>query len=252
MAATAYYHGRVDAGGLSLEEWVQAAREFATDELLPALWKGNTLGAEDRERIRDGLVRFTGLSPEYVERANLRVEGFRFARELLREEGKALGRNDARYVMDPADDLTASVTSDASSNAISGAYKAALLSYVRDDLQVTWNRAYLAPADPELSGSWNWNPAGRDANWEPHWVDTTPSLVRALEVNPSLRVLVSAGYYDLVTPFFDAEYTLNRYNIPKGRIAYRYYGGGHMMYLNEDARIEFLKDLREFIRAQAP
>ncbi|MFT7289492.1 MAG: carboxypeptidase C (cathepsin A), partial [Halieaceae bacterium] len=39
MAATAYYHGKVDAQGLSLEEWVDAARNFATDQLLPALWR---------------------------------------------------------------------------------------------------------------------------------------------------------------------------------------------------------------------
>jgi len=247
MAATAYYHGRVDAGDMGLTEWVQAAREFATDTLLPALWRGNTLSAEQHAAVRDGLSRFTGLSPEYVERAKLRVNGNRFARELLREQGLTVGRNDARYVMDPVDDLPAAVGSDASGNAISGAYKAALLSYLRDDLGVNWNRRYLAPADPALGDSWSWNPKGREASWEPHWVDTTPSLVKALEVNPTLNVLVACGYYDLVTPFFDAEYTLNRYRIPAGRVAYRYYEGGHMMYLNEEARLAFLQDVREFI-----
>ena len=252
MAATAYYHERVDADGMSLEEWVQAARDFATDELLPALWRGNTLPQEDRDRVRDGLVKFTGLSAEYVERANLRVNGFRFAKELLRDEGKAVGRNDARYTMDPVDDLPASVSGDASSNAISGAYKAGLLTYLRDDLNIDWDRAYLSPSDPKLGDEWNWNPNGRESSWEPHWVDTTPALVKALEVNPSLKVLVQSGYYDLITPFFDAEYTLNRYGIPEGRIEYTYYGGGHMMYLNEDARQAFLKDIRAFIEAQAP
>ncbi|MEM8768657.1 MAG: hypothetical protein AAGE43_14505, partial [Pseudomonadota bacterium] len=188
MAATALYHGKVDAGGMSIEEWVQASRDFATDELLPALWRGNTLSSEDRARVRDGLARFTGLSPEYIERANLRVNGRRFARELLRAEGKTVGTNDARYVMDPVDDLPAEISSDASSNAISGAYKAALLSYLRDDLGVTWNRTYMAPSHPELSEQWNWNPKGREESWEPRWVDTTPSLVKALEVNPGLQV----------------------------------------------------------------
>jgi carboxypeptidase C (cathepsin A) len=250
MAAAAYYHRRVDAAGMSLEDWVDAAREFATAELLPALWRGNTLDEDSRTRVRSGLARFTGLSEDYIERANLRVEGNRFARELLRDEGRALGRNDARYVMDPVDDLTAVEDSDASSNAISGAYKAGLLSYLRDDLGVDWQRSYLSPADPRLSEEWNWNPQGRDKNWEPHWVDTTPSLVKALEVNPTLNVLVAAGYYDLVTPFFDAEYTLNRYGIPRGRIDYRYYEGGHMMYLNDEARKKFLIDVREFMQRQ--
>ena len=250
MAATAHYHGRVDAAGMTLEQWVQAAREFATRDLLPGLWRGNTLSATERTRLRDGLARFTGLSPAYIERAGLRVDGNRFARELLRDEGKAVGRLDARYVMDPVDDLTAEVEGDASSNAISGAYKAAMLSYLRDDLGVTWNRPYLAPADPRLDEEWNWNPRGRDKSWEPHWVDTTPDLVAALEVNPGLRVMVASGYFDLVTPFFDAEYTLNRYGIPPGRIAYRYYLGGHMMYVNDGERLAFLADVRAFIADQ--
>ncbi|MEM8767479.1 MAG: serine carboxypeptidase, partial [Pseudomonadota bacterium] len=73
-----------------------------------------------------------------------------------------------------------------------------------------------------------------------------------LEVNPGLQVLVASGYYDLVTPFFDAEYTLNRYRIPEGRIEYTYYEGGHMMYLNEQDRLKFLVDVRAFIERQLP
>ncbi|MFT7289493.1 MAG: carboxypeptidase C (cathepsin A) [Halieaceae bacterium] len=69
---------------------------------------------------------------------------------------------------------------------------------------------------------------------------------------PTLNIFVAAGYYDLVTPFFDAEFTLNRYGIAPGRVEFRYYGGGHMMYLNEEARIGFLKDVRAFIAAREP
>jgi carboxypeptidase C (cathepsin A) len=251
MAATAYYHGRVDAQGASLEDWVQTAREFATDELLPALFKGNRLDDVSRARVRDELVRLTGLSPEYVERANLRVDGKSFARELLRDEGKALGHNDARYIGNPVNDLTQRTDFDAASNAISGAFKAGLMSYMRDELGIDWERLYLSPADPELGKQWNWNPEGRDKNGEPHWVNTAHDLVAAMEANPGLKVLVASGYYDLVTPFFDAEYTLNRYGITPERILYRYYGGGHMMYVNEDARISLLQDVRDFMNSQS-
>ncbi|EAQ99463.1 S10 family peptidase [Congregibacter litoralis] len=250
MAATAYYHQRVDARGASLEEWVQQARDFAVDELLPALFKGNTLDADTRARVRDELARLTGLSPEYVEQANLRVRGTRFAKELLRDEGKIVGSLDARYLGDPVDDLTARADFDAASNAISGAYTAALMSYMQSDLAVVWERPYLSPADPRLSDEWNWNPKGRDAAWEPHWVNTSHNLVSAMEANPGLRVLVASGYYDLVTPFFDAEYTLNRYGITPDRVDYKYYGGGHMMYVNEEARLSLLSDVRAFLKAQ--
>ncbi|GAB5414883.1 MAG: peptidase S10 [Congregibacter sp.] len=250
MAATAYYHGRVDAGDLTLEEWVQASREFAVERYLPALFKGNTLSEEEFAAVRDELAKFTGLTPDYVEKAGLRVRGNRFAKELLRNEGLTVGMLDARYIGDPVDDLTDRPENDAASNAISGAYYAGLLSYLQSDLGVNWDRDYLSPADPELSEHWNWNPEGREANWEPHWVNTAHSLVAAFETNPNLKVLVASGYYDLVTPFFDAEYTLNRHGIARGRIQYRYYGGGHMMYVNEEARLELLRDVRAFIRDQ--
>ena len=101
--------------------------------------------------------------------------------------------------------------------------------------------------DPALGEQWNWNPRGREKSWEPYWVNTAGSLARAMEFNPYLRVLVASGYYDLVTPFFDAEFTLNRHGIGADRIDYRYYGGGHMMYVNEPSRTRLLEDVRRFI-----
>ena len=132
---------------------------------------------------------------------------------------------------------------------MSGAFTTALRSYMYDDLGIHWNRDYLSPADPDLSKQWNWNPLGREANWEPHWVNTAGNLASAMERNPSLRVMVASGYYDLVTPFFDAEFTLNRHGIAAERIDYYYYGGGHMMYVNEAARLELMRDVRAFLNA---
>jgi len=108
----------------------------------------------------------------------------------------------------------------------------------------------LNPADPELSGKWRWSPLPEGRSWEPHYVNTAPDLASVLRSNPALKVMVGSGYYDLITPFFDAEYTLNRHGISKDDIIYRYYHGGHMMYVHEPARQALLKDTREFIRAQ--
>ena len=63
-------------------------------------------------------------------------------------------------------------------------------------------------------------------------------------------MLVASGYYDFATPFFDAEYTLNRHDIPADRIDYTYYPAGHMMYVNEPSRLQLLEDVRTFIQAQ--
>jgi carboxypeptidase C (cathepsin A) len=250
MSAAAWYHGRIQPKPDSLEAFLEEARAFATDELLPALWKGNTLDPKTRGQVRDRLAYFTGLAPEYVERSNLRVQGFRFAKELLREEGLSIGLLDARYTTDEVDDLAADPATDAASDAISSAFKAALMETMRRDLRIDWDRPYLAPADDELSKSWRWRPVPDGQAWEPLPVNTARDLAEALRINPKLRVLVASGYYDLVTPFFDAEFTLNRHDIQPGRVDYRFYGGGHMMYVNEPSRTQLLQDVREFIRAQ--
>jgi carboxypeptidase C (cathepsin A) len=250
MAAAAWYHNKVSPRPDNLQEFLGDARTFAVDELLPALFKGNTLTADQRAHIRDRLAYFTGLSPEYVERANLRVQGFRFAKELLRDQGLAVGLLDARYTQDEIDDLDADPESDASSDAISSAFKSVLMEYMRKDLGVNWNRVYLAPPDEELSKQWRWTPVPEGESWEPSFVNTARNLAQALRRNPHLKVLVASGYYDLVTPFFDAEYTLNRHDIRADRIEYRYYGGGHMMYVNEPSRTQLLQDTRTFILKQ--
>lgn len=250
MAATAWYHNKVSPRPESLEDFVADARLFAANELLPALWQGNSLDAETRARVRDGLMRYTGLSREYVELADLRINGFRFAKELLRRDGKTVGLLDSRYTMDEVDDLAASPAEDAASSAISAAFKSVLMQYMHDDLNVDWDRLYLAPSDPNLSKSWRWRDAPDDQSWEPWPVNTADELSSALRRNPQLRVLVASGYYDLVTPFYDAEYTLNRHGIEASRIDYRYYGGGHMMYVNEPARTQLLEDTRRFIEQQ--
>ena len=92
MAATALYHGRVQPPPESQEVFLQEAREFAVNEYLPALFKGNAIEQDEYRTVRDRLAHFTGLSTAYIDRANLRVQGTRFAKELLRDECLAVGR----------------------------------------------------------------------------------------------------------------------------------------------------------------
>ena len=121
---------------------------------------------------------------------------------------------------------------------------------MRNDLNVDWDRIYLAPADEELSGQWRYRTVPDGKSYEPMFVNTARDLATALRINPSLKVLMASGYYDLVTPFFDAEYTLNRHDIRREQIEYTYYGGGHMMYVNEPSRAQLLNDTRAFIQQQ--
>ena len=250
MAATALYHNKISPVPDDLASFVQASREFAVDEYLPALFKGSTINDQEFARVRDRLAYFTGLSPEYVERVNLRVRGDRFKKELLRSAGLAVGSLDARYTADEIDDVASNTSRDAASDSISGAYRAALMSYMASDLAVEWDRLYMDPADSELSPNWRWRTVPDGSSWEPKYVNTAHDLSEALRINPSLKVLIASGYYDMVTPFFDAQYTLNRHDIQPERLQFEYYEGGHMMYVNEPSRLKLLEDTRRFIIQQ--
>lgn len=250
MAATALYHGKVQPRPADQEQFIQQAREFAVNEYLPALFKGNTLSQSEFNSVRDRLAYFTGLSSEYIERANLRVQGHRFRKELLRDQGLSLGGLDARYTADEVDDLGATSARDAGSDGISGAYRSALHSYMATELEVAWDRLYLDPSDPDLSDQWRWRPVPDGSSWEPAYVNTARQLSEALRINPSLKVMVASGYFDFSTPFFDAEFTLNRHDILEDQMQFEYYQAGHMMYVNEPSRIKLLEDTRAFINQQ--
>lgn len=245
MAATAWYHHRVPDRPERLEDFLEQARRFAIDEYAPALLRGSTLDAETRARVAAGLARFTGLPRDYVERSDLRIIAWRFLKELLRDQGQALGRFDARYVGDDIDDVAELPEADPSDYGIDGAYTAVFHDVLARHLEVSLDRRYQVSA--EGMDEWSWRPADEDEYWEPSWVNTARRLGAAMRRNPELRVLVASGYYDFATPFFDAEITFARHGIVRERVAMKYYEAGHMMYLHDPSREAFLRDVRAFV-----
>jgi carboxypeptidase C (cathepsin A) len=245
MAATAAYHGKLHPAPTDLEAFLQEARDFATDELAPALLKGSALDDATRTRVRDRLAYFTGLDPDFIDRADLRVTGRKFGKELLRDEGVATGFLDARYTRDDIDDNGQSAEGDAASEAIGAAFTTAINEYMHTKLDVRMDRPYGRAAG--LGSQWDWKPTSAGGGWEPKYVNVAPRLSRALRRNADLYVMVAAGYYDMITPFFDAEYTFRRHGILKDRISYRYYEAGHMMYVHDPDRARLLADVRAFM-----
>jgi carboxypeptidase C (cathepsin A) len=245
MAATARYHGRAGIDQ-PLADWVDEARRFAVDEYLPALFRGSTLPAADRERIAGRLAEFTGLPRDYVLRADLRVTVPRFAKELLRAEGAAVGRMDARFRVDEPDDTASEPRlEDAAMLSVSSAVTAVLNDYLRRELGARIDRPYLT-SNGDIGDNWDYRTVPEGQGWEPVYVNTARALSNAMRANPAMRVFVANGYYDLITPFFDAEYTLARHEIPRERVLMRYYEAGHMPYLRQGDFDALVRDLRAF------
>jgi carboxypeptidase C (cathepsin A) len=246
MAATAWYHKKAGVGQ-DLETFMSACREFVYDTYIPALYRGANLDAEEKERVAAEMQKFIGIDKTYLIQSDLRILVHRFQKELLRDKGKALGRLDGRYLGDEIDVFSEGPhLGDASSYMISGAYTAALNHYLNKNLGVVMDRPYLT-SNPGIGGKWRWRPVPEGQYWEPSMVNVAPKLGETMRRNPEMRVMVANGYYDLICPFFDAEYTFARNGIDPDKIQMTYFEAGHMMYTHQPDYLKLMQEIRGFI-----
>jgi carboxypeptidase C (cathepsin A) len=242
MATTAWYHHKVADPPATVEAFAQEARAFATGPYLSALAKGNALPAAERAEVRRQLARFTGLSEAYLDQADLRVGPFRFFKELLRDRGQTIGRLDTRFLGKDYDNAGENFDDDPSFYAIDGAYTAALNAYARGELGFQTDRQYVTIGGVR---DWDWKVQGvRDSEG---YMTVAPFIGESLRQNSGLRVFVAQGWYDFATPFFAAEYSLNRTGIPGDRVEFHYYDAGHMMYVRDQDLAKLSTDIRAFI-----
>jgi len=244
MAGAAWYHHKVANPPASVADFVQEARAFAEGDYASALLKGQRLQGEERASVRRRLARFTGLSEEYLERADLRVTDQRFYKELLRDRGLSLGRLDARYTGKDLDSAGETPDNDPSFYGIDGGYTAAINSWVRDGLGFHSDRSYVTIGPV---GNWDWDLSDQGGEAK-YYKSVAPYLGKAMRENAGLRVFVGAGYYDFATPLFGAEYAMSRTGFPTDRIHFDYYEAGHMMYVHDESRAKLSRDIRAFIR----
>lgn len=243
-AATAWYHKKLpaDLSG-DLEKTLAEVEQFALGEYASALLQGDDLPAARRKEIATRLARYTGLSVDYVERSNLRVEHIRFCKELLRDQGKTVGRIDSRFTGSDRDAVGESFEFDPSLTSLDGPYVAAMIDYLHRDLGFTEDLVYERLTDVSP-----WSTAG----FEGRYVNVAEPLRQAMVKNPNLHVLLTSGYYDLATPYFDSKYTVSHLGLPeelRGNVKIEYYGSGHMMYIRNSDHRKLKQDMARFIRA---
>jgi len=244
-AAAAWYHKKLaaDLQKLPVSEVVARAETFAAEDYNHALLRGGSLPPDKRRKIVKEFARFSGLSEEYVDRADLRVPLARFAEELLRNEGRVLGRFDSRYKGYVRDRLSDNMEYDPSGEAVFGAFTATFNQYLRAELKYESDLPYEI-----LTGSvqpWNWG--GQNS-----YLNVAETLAESLTRNPFLKVHVSSGYYDMATPWFATHYTFSHLSIDPSlarNITLDDYTAGHMMYLNLADLKKQKADLARFIRS---
>lgn len=243
-AATAHYHGQLEADlqALPVEEFLARVEEFTLQRYAPALLQGDRLTAEDRAAVAAEVARFTGLSQAYVESTDLRIDIFRFTKELLRAQGRTVGRIDSRYTGNDRDSAGERFEFDPSMSATQGPYTATLNDYLRGELGFQSDLPYEVLAN--LYQSWSYKDV------ENRYLNVAETLRKAMSINPFLRVHVANGYYDLATPYYATLHTFAHMGLTRAQrdnVSMSFYEAGHMMYVHRASLVKMRQELERFI-----
>lgn len=243
FAAAAWYHNKLEPAlqNKDLTELLPEVEDFTINTLIPALAKGGFIGETEKRDVLTQMARYSGLSEASIAQNNLDVSTAFFWKDLLRDEGKTLGRLDSRYLGIDAKqsgdrpDYWAELTSWLHS------FTPAINYYLREELNYKTDIKY--------------NMFGNVHPWDRSNNQSGENLRLAMAQNPYLNVMIQAGYYDGATNYFDAKYTmwqLDQSGNLKDRLSFKGYRSGHMMYLRRDDLKQSNQDLREFIKMSTP
>jgi carboxypeptidase C (cathepsin A) len=244
--AIAWYHHKLppDLQNGPVDKAVAESEQFALGDYTHALMESDRMSDATRQSVVAKLSRLTGLSPAFIERANLRIQINRFDKELLRDQRKTVGRLDGRFIGTDRDAAGDTTEFDPSYAAIMGEYTAVMNDYVRRELKVETDLPYEILTDKVRP--WSYDRA------QNRYVDVAETLRSAIAQNPSLKVFVANGYYDLATPFAATRYTFARMQLEpelRKNVSMDYFEGGHMMYIDRKAHAKLKKDIEDFYRA---
>jgi carboxypeptidase C (cathepsin A) len=254
FAATAWYHNRLPNRPATLEPWLTEVRNWARGPYLAALAKGDDLSGEERNAIATQLSAYTGLSPDFLIRNDLRIDLARFRKELMRDQRRTVGRLDSRFVGIDVDAAADSPEYDAADVAISGAYIGAINTYLFGTLGYKTPLTYRPNFYSGIRGNWDQKHKGPNGE-QMGLAATSLDLSQTMRQNPNLKVLSLNGYYDMATPFFGAEYSLKHMQLDpslRANLTFRYYESGHMIYIHPESMTALKRDLDSFYDTAAP
>lgn len=241
---TSHYHKQLpdDMQSLPLEQVADSARKFAEEEYPRYLMRGNQLSKEEREYAANRLSRFTGLDRDLILNYNLRVDPGVYRKKLMLEDSLSLGRFDGRYSVKEAN-LTPNYASfdPSAERGPFGPYSMLIKDYLTNYLNIQTPLKYEILT--RKVWPWKWDEA------ENKYLNTAPKLADAMHKNQYMKVWVLNGYYDLATPYYGTEYTLNQlFLTPEvtNNLSMTYYKAGHMMYVRKESLQKLFRDAQNY------
>jgi len=243
FTAAAWYHKQLpaDLQVKDLLDVLPLAEDFAINYLIPALAKGGFLSMDEKEKIAERMAYFSGVDAKVILQHNLDLPTRYFWKELLREEGKTIGRLDSRYLGIDKKETGDAPFYSAELTSWLHSFTPAINHYIRKELKFKTDIKY--------------NMFGPVRPWNEENDNTRDNLRQAMAQNPYLHVMTQSGYYDGATTYFAAKYSQWQMD-PSGkmrdRFSFKGYRSGHMMYLRRADLAQANEDIRAFIKASNP
>jgi len=245
-AAAAWFHKVLppEYQQKELEAFLPEVEEFTINELIPALTRGGFLDEATKKRVAAKMAKYTGLSEKAVLQNNLAVPANYFWKELLRDKGYTIGRLDSRYLGVDRDDAGGRPDYSPENTTWQHLFTPANNYYYTNYLKYHTDLEYFVAGHTR-----GWTREGSDIE------QTGENLRQAMAMNPFMHLLVQSGYYDGACDYFNAKYNMWQLDPSgklKGRMDWKGYRSGHMMYLRYEDLMKANDDLREFIQKAIP
>ncbi len=249
-ASTAWYHHALSNQPAELQPFLREVEAFARDVYAPVLFKGRHASTTERQTVLAGLAKYTGLSADYWDKANLRMDEAHFLQELQRSKGIVTGRTDTRYQGLNINPLSEGMLYDPYDIAIAPAIVATFNDYYRHELNVDSEQSYKFGND-SIYKEWDDRHVQPDSNGNRVPApNTAVDLAWAMNMNPNMKVLVDSGYFDLACPYGTVDFVIDHLDIPdslRANISIEHYEAGHMMYVHPASMQKFKRVLASFI-----